>query len=345
VQRRAYATLTLDDAHPAREAMREGRAVFLDDPGDAAGRYGDPVHGTCGAGSCMAVPILAGERAVGFLGFGFASWRPLSPALRSFALAVSAQGAQALERARLASELEGARVQGETERLRNALLSSVSHDLRSPLASIIGAAGTLANYGERLPDEERRQLLDAILGEGQRLDRYIQNLLDMTRLGHGTLKLNRDWFDIAEIVGSATARLHRLFPELRLETRLPAEPVLVYVHPALIEQALFNILENAARFSPPDQPVRVEVRVRDAQLLIDVSDRGPGIPEDERARIFDMFYSVSRGDRAPPGTGLGLAICRGMIGAHGGTVAALPREGGGTTIRITLPLAEPPAQP
>jgi len=249
---------------------------------------------------------------------------------------------QALERARLADELEGARVQGETERLRNALLSSVSHDLRSPLASMIGSAGTLSSYGEQLPPQERQELLDAILGEGQRLDRYIQNLLDMTRLGHGTLKLNRDWTDVAEIVAAAVTRLHKLFPELKVDTMLPAGTLLLYVHPALIEQALFNILENAARFSPPGEAVRVLVRTEGDRLVLDVVDRGPGIPEDERARIFDMFYSVSRGDRAPQGTGLGLAICRGMIGAHGGSVEALPGDGGGTTIRITLPLPTPP---
>jgi two-component system sensor histidine kinase KdpD len=118
--------------------------------------------------------------------------------------------------------------------------------------------------------------------------------------------------------------------------------VLLYVHPALIEQALFNILENAARFSPPGEAVRVTVHSSGERLLIDVKDRGPGIPEDERVRIFDMFYSVSRGDRAPQGTGLGLAICRGMIGAHGGSVEALPGDGIGTTIRISLPLPPPP---
>jgi two-component system sensor histidine kinase KdpD len=264
------------------------------------------------------------------------------PDRRSLALAMIQDIGQALERARLSDELEGARVQGETERLRNALLSSVSHDLRSPLASMIGAAGTLVSYEDKLPPGERRELLEAILGEGQRLDRYIQNLLDMTRLGHGTLKLNRDWTDSAEIVAAAVTRLRKLFPDLRVEMLVPDEPVLLYVHPALIEQALFNILENAARFSPPGEPVRVAVRSVDDRLQIDVGDRGPGIPEDERARIFDMFYSVSRGDRANQGTGLGLAICRGMIGAHGGSVEALPRDGGGTTIRITLPLPPPP---
>jgi two-component system sensor histidine kinase KdpD len=233
-------------------------------------------------------------------------------------------------------------VQGETERLRNALLSSVSHDLRSPLASMIGAAGTLISYEAKLPQAERTELLQSILGEGQRLDRYIQNLLDMTRLGHGTLKLSRDWTDSSEIIAAAITRLRKLFPDLRVETVVPHEPILLYVHPALIEQALFNILENAARFSPTDEAVRVTVQSREERLLIDVSDRGPGIPEAERAQIFDMFYSVSRGDRAPQGTGLGLAICRGMIGAHGGSVEALPGDGIGTTIRISLPLPAPP---
>ncbi|WEN15566.1 sensor histidine kinase KdpD [Rhodanobacter sp. AS-Z3] len=263
------------------------------------------------------------------------------PAQRSLALAMTQDIGQALERVRLSDELEGARVQGETERLRSALLSSVSHDLRSPLASMIGAAGTLISYEEKLPPKERLELLEAILGEGQRLDSYIQNLLDMTRLGHGTLKLNRDWTDSEEIVAAAVTRLRKLFPYLRVETMAPGSPVLLYVHAALIEQALFNILENAARFSPAGEPVRVTTSCVDGSLLIDVADRGPGIPEHERAQIFDMFYSVSRGDCAPQGTGLGLAICRGMIGAHGGSVEALPGAGVGTTIRISLPLPPP----
>ncbi len=303
-------------------------------------------HGTdtLNAAPCWLLPLGSDERHLGVvaLRFAVAEGEP-DMDRRGLALAMTQDIGQALERARLAEELEGARVQGETERLRNALLSSVSHDLRSPLASMIGSAGTLISYEERLPPNERRELLEAILGEGQRLDRYIQNLLDMTRLGHGTLKLNRDWTDAAEIVTAAVTRLRKLFPELRVESQLPPETVLLYVHPALIEQALFNILENAARFSPPDEAVRINVRSTKTQLLIDVADHGPGIPEDERARIFDMFYSVSRGDRAPQGTGLGLAICRGMIGAHGGSVEALPGDGIGTTIRITLPLPEPPA--
>ncbi|RDS80701.1 sensor histidine kinase [Dyella psychrodurans] len=316
-------------------------AEWCEQHAEPAGRYTD----TLNAARCWMLPLGTEEHRLGVAALHFDNGGSPDIDRRSLALAMVQDIGQALERARLASELEGARVQGETERLRNALLSSVSHDLRSPLASMIGSAGTLSDYWEQLPVDERKELLSAILGEGQRLDRYIQNLLDMTRLGHGTLKLNRDWTDAAEIVASAVTRLRKLFPELRVDTILPQETILLFVHPALIEQALFNILENAARFSPPGEAVRVMVRIAGDRLFIDVIDRGPGIPEEERARIFDMFYSVARGDRAPQGTGLGLAICRGMIGAHGGSVEALPGEGVGTTIRISLPLPNPPAPP
>lgn len=306
---------------------------------EPAGRYTDTIN----AASCWSLPLGSEDNRLGVAALRFdATTAEPDPDRRSLALTMVQDIGRALERARLADELESARVQGETERLRNALLSSVSHDLRSPLASMIGAAGTLSSYGEQLPREERHQLLEAILGEGQRLDRYIQNLLDMTRLGHGTLKLNRDWVDAAEIVAAAVTRLRKLFPEQRVDTVLPPDTVLLFVHPALIEQALFNILENAARFSPPGEAVRVIAYTADERLLIDVADRGPGIPEDQRARIFDMFYSVARGDRAPQGTGLGLAICRGMIGAHGGHVEALPGVAAGTTIRVALPLPATP---
>lgn len=303
-----------------------------------AGRCTDTIN----TANCWMLPLGGEDKPLGVaaLRFDEGAGEP-DPDRRSLALAMAQDIGFALERARLAEALESARVQGETERLRSALLSSVSHDLRSPLASMIGAAGTLASYEEQLPREERHQLLEAILAEGQRLDRYIQNLLDMTRLGYGTLKLNRDWMDAGEVVASAVGRLRKLFPAVRVEIDAPAEAVLLFAHPALIEQALFNILENAARFSPPEAPVRVAVRGEGERLLIDVADLGPGIPEEERARIFDMFYSVARGDRAPQGTGLGLAICRGMVGAHGGSVEALPGGGAGTTIRVTLPL--PPA--
>ncbi|MDE1893289.1 MAG: sensor histidine kinase KdpD [Xanthomonadaceae bacterium] len=336
--------------HPVATAPRSlalspqdlAAADWCEQHAEPAGRFTDTLNGA----GCWMLPLGVDDQRLGVaaLRFDGANGEPDSDR-RSLALAMVQDIGRALERARLADELESARVQGETERLRSALLSSVSHDLRSPLASMIGAAGTLLSYEEKLPADERRELLESILGEGQRLDRYIQNLLDMTRLGHGTLKLARDWTDAAEIVAAAVGRLRKLFPDLRVDVLMPADTVLLFVHPALIEQALFNILENAARFSPPGAPVRVSSQSLGERWLLEVRDQGPGIPEEERARIFDMFYSVSRGDRAPQGTGLGLAICRGMVGAHGGSVEALPGNGRGTTIRISLPLPSPPETP
>jgi two-component system sensor histidine kinase KdpD len=342
LSRDASGALVVASAAPAPfplSAQDMAAADWCESHAEPAGRYTDTLHGA----SCWVLPLGSEQQRGGVAVLRFPQGtREPDADRRGLALAMIQDIGQALDRARLASELESARVQGETERLRNALLSSVSHDLRSPLASMIGSAGTLLSYEDQLPASERHELLEAILGEGQRLDRYIQNLLDMTRLGHGTLKLTRDWVDAGEIVAAAVSRMRKLFPEVRVDVHLPRDTILLHVHPALVEQALFNILENAGRFTPPGDPVRVTVSSEVGRLRVDVADRGPGIPEDERARIFDMFYSVSRGDRGGKGTGLGLAICRGMIGAHGGSVEALPHVGGGTTIRVSLPLPPPP---
>jgi two-component system, OmpR family, sensor histidine kinase KdpD len=306
----------------------------------AAGRY----TGTLTGSAWWFLPLVVERGCLGAAGLRFpAAQVVLSAEQRVLAEALVQQIALAADRAHLVADLETARVESETERLRTALLSSVSHDLRSPLASVIGAASSLSAYGETMPEADRRELLDSIRSEGERLDRYIQNLLDMTRLGSGRMKLQRDWVGLDEVLASAVMRLARQHPAVRVETRHGSEPPLLYVHPALIEQALFNILENAAKVSPPGEPVLVTAERAGNKLVVEVTDRGPGIPEEERRRIFDMFYSVQRGDRSPRGSGLGLTIVRGMIGAHQGRVEALPGPGGaGTTIRVTLPLPEPP---
>ena len=291
------------------------------------------------------LPVRSDQESLGIVGLRFpAAMSRLTFEQRRLAESMVEDIAQAALRARLVSDLEVARVTGETERLRSALLSSVSHDLRSPLSSMIGAADSLASYGKDMSEEDRKTLLETIRLEGERLDRYIQNLLDMTRLGHQGLTLTRDWIGIDELVGSASRRLQRYVAHTRVEIDIPAGLPLAHVHPALIEQALFNVMENAAKFSPPGEALRVVVRRTEAdQMQIDVCDSGPGIPEDERSRIFDMFYSVERGDRGRQGTGLGLTIVQGIIGAHMGQVEALPGPGGrGTTIRLTLPWGEQP---
>ncbi|MGA9333732.1 MAG: ATP-binding protein [Rudaea sp.] len=253
--------------------------------------------------------------------------------------------AQALLRARLVADLQSARIANETERLRSALLSSVSHDLRTPLAGILGAAESLDSYGDDVSAADRHDLMQMIREEGRRLDRYIGNLLDMTRLGRGEIALNRDWIGIDELIGSALRRLHAAQPGAKFHVTVAAELEPLWVHPALIEQALFNVLENASRFSPPDKEIGVDARLAGTNSLrIDVRDEGPGISAEDSERIFEMFYTVERGDRNRNGTGLGLAICRGMIAAHGGSVEAISNAGGaGTTIRITLPLLKPDA--
>ncbi|MEO8671134.1 MAG: sensor histidine kinase KdpD [Tahibacter sp.] len=306
-----------------------------------AGRFTD----TLNASTCWLLPLPDESQSLGIAAIRFDRDNELlTPQHRELATAIVQDIAQALARTRLADALENSRVQGETERLRAALLASVSHDLRSPLSAMLGSAESVQRYGEQMSPSERDELLSGIVMEGQRLDRYIQNLLDMTRLGHGGLTLQRDWVALDEIVGACAQRMRKLFPDVRVELNLETGLPLLYVHPALIEQALFNILENAAKFSPPQAAVQLRASVTGAKLQIDVTDAGPGIPDDERARIFDMFYSVERGDRGKHGTGLGLSICQGMIGAHGGSVEALAGDAGrGTTIRILLPISAQPA--
>ncbi len=249
----------------------------------------------------------------------------------------------AVARTRLATSLAQAKVAEETERLRSALLSSVSHDLRTPLASMIGAASSLRALDDALSAEDRQELLDSVVSEGERLNRYIQNLLDMTRLGHGTLKLERDWIGVDDILNSALRRTRELLRDRRLVRSIEPGLPLLYVHPALIEQALVNVIENAAKFSPDGGEVRVAATVEDGELLIAVSDEGPGIPPEQRERVFDMFFTGGEGDRGKHGSGLGLAICSGMIGAHGGRIEALPGPNGrGTTIAIRLPVIRQP---
>ncbi len=251
--------------------------------------------------------------------------------------------AQALERAQLAEDLEAARLHGQTEELRSALLASVSHDLRTPLTAMRGSIDSLLALGEQIPLADRRELLEGTRDEAERLDRYIQNLLDMTRLGHGGLKLARDWVAPADIVASATQRLRPVLSALQLEIQVPQQLPLLYVHAALIEQALVNVLENAARFSPSQGRLRVAIEADAEELRFIVSDQGPGIPEHERTKIFDMFYTAARGDRGGQGTGLGLAICQGMLGAHGGRVTVGEGlDGLGASLTLHLPLHTQP---
>jgi two-component system sensor histidine kinase KdpD len=289
------------------------------------------------------LPLLASKQCFGVVGVKFLkNVSVLNTEQKQLTETMVEYIAQAISRTQLTKALEIANVSSETERLRSALLSSVSHDLRSPLASMIGAADTLSNYRHSMDEQDQDSLLEAIHLEGERLDRYIQNLLDMTRLGHEGLSLKRDWIGVDELIGSAVRRLKRYMPQSLVEVDLPEQTLSLFVHAALIEQAIFNVLENAAKFSPENKAVTIKVlQLNENEIEISISDQGLGIPEDERERIFDMFYTMERGDRGQYGTGLGLTIVKAIIGAHMGKISASSAKNNqGTCIRMQLPIQQ-----
>ena len=333
---------TITDARPLTLSDTERAAA------DWAGQHDQPAGlgtGTLPAGRWWWAPVSLEGRVLALMAVAESQPGSLDSQRRRLLIALAQPVAQALARAELTRDLEAARLHGETEQLRSALLASVSHDLRTPLTAMRGSIDSLLALGDAIAPDDRIELLEGTRDEAERLDRYIQNLLDMTRLGHGALKLTRDWVAPGDIVGSALGRLRAVLAPLRVEVEVSADLPLLYVHAALIEQALVNVLENAARFSPAHGRLKVCAAVRDGSLVFSVSDQGPGIPEDERVKIFDMFYTAARGDRGGQGTGLGLAICQGMVGAHGGRVeVATGIDGQGTCITLCLPLHTQPGE-
>ncbi|WP_151703586.1 sensor histidine kinase [Nitrincola alkalilacustris] len=244
----------------------------------------------------------------------------------------------AWDRSLLAQALQEETTIKEREQLRSALLSSISHDLRTPLATMIGSVSSLIELEGAFTPEQKRELLNNTLTEARRLDGYIQKLIDMTRLGQGELSLDRDWVGLDDIISVVIKRIKPQLNSVQLNIELSDNLPLLYVHPALIEQALFNVLENAVRFSPASSTIHLSARLSAQFVNIDVKDSGPGIPVNEWDSIFDMFHTLGHGDQYPSGTGLGLAICRGIIGAHGGQAIVLESSPGrGTTIRLSLP--------
>ncbi len=255
--------------------------------------------------------------------------------------ALASQTAAALERARLANETQKAQVDVETERLRNALLSSVSHDLRTPLAAITGAASSLMDDDDAVDPAARRELTATIFEEADRLNRLVRNLLDMTRLQSGAIHVAREWHPLEEIVGSALNRLESRLASRPVATRIPEDLPLVALDGILIEQVLVNLVENAIKYTPSSTPVEISAWRSDGEVTVEVADRGPGVPPGEEERVFEKFHRVETQERQG-GVGLGLTVCRGIVGAHGGRIWAANREGGGASFRFTLPLVGTP---
>jgi two-component system sensor histidine kinase KdpD len=286
------------------------------------------------------LPLQAGGNAVGMAAV---EARELDQALKALIAGLCDQCSIATERAGLVDSLRAAEFVSETERLRSALLSSVSHDLRTPLVSIIGSTSSLLEYGSILKPDDSQELLRTVLDEAQRLNRYIQNLLDMTRFGQQPFELDRQWVDLNDLISSAAERLGSALGKVKLSVDVPADAALLHVQGALIEQVIVNLLDNAAGFAPEESEIAVAAHRRAGTMVIEVSNAGPAIPEDEREKIFDMFYRAELGDRKRPGTGLGLAICRSIVTAHGGTITADTRaDGAGALLRVTLPSSADP---
>lgn len=258
------------------------------------------------------------------------------------------QIAVSIDRIQLAEDVDNARVLSETERLRSTLLTSISHDLRTPLASIIGAVTSLKTYFDRFDAAQRNDLISTIEDEAERLNRFVGNLLDITRLESGALNIRLTEVDIAELVETALRRAGRMLSGHKVQVNVLKELPPVSADPVLLEQVLFNLLDNAAKYSAPGGTIRLEAQAGSGDIWISVTDEGEGIPADELEAIFDKFRRSGSGDNRPAGTGLGLAVCRGFVEAFRGTISAANRtDGHGSvfTVRLpTLPIAHQSAE-
>jgi two-component system sensor histidine kinase KdpD len=323
-----------------------------------AGRGADTLPGA----RRLFLPLRTGRGSVGVLGLdraplgsegapAMAFGTPLlTPDQQRLFDALADQAAVSIERIRLVGDLDRVRMQAETDRLRAALLTSVSHDLRTPLAAIRGAAETVQAYDANLPAEARRELFGSIVAESARMGRFIANLLDMTRIEAGAVRPAREAVDIGEAVGSAVARCADLLAGHRIALDIATDLPLPLLDPVLFEQVLVNLLDNAARYAPTGTSITVSAAREGAAVVLRLMDEGPGIASAELDRVFEAFHRVvpapgGSADGRPAGTGLGLAICRGFLAAMGGTITAANSAQGGATFTITLPLGSLPMVP
>lgn len=293
---------------------------------------------------CLILPMPGTEKAVGVLALRAPDGAGLPVDQLSLLVPLASQVSLALERASIAEERTQARIRAEHEQLRSTLLSSISHDLRTPLGSITGATTTLLDPGPAAAPGDQKVLLNTIHHESRRLLRMVNNLLDITKLESGQVKVRREWVAIEEVVGSALSHLEEQLDPRPLNVDLPE--AWIHLDPLLLEQALVNLVENAAKFSAPGTPIDILGRVDAGAFELQVADRGPGIPRGEEELIFEKLYRGTGGASAP-GAGLGLAICRAIVTAHAGRITARNRPGGGTLVTITLPMeaADPEGLP
>ena len=326
--------------YPPEDQLDEadlGAAKWCFDNDRAAGRSADTLPGA----KRLFLPMHTGRGTIGVVGIDTDAPGPiLTPERRRLLDALSDQGGLAIERVKLVEDLDRAKLLTETDRLRQALLTSISHDLRTPLASVLGAATTLRDLDGALDAAAKVDLLATVIDEAERLNRFIANLLDMTRLEAGAVAPNLGEHDIGEIVGTALSRAGKILTGHRVEVETAPDLQPLALDAVLFEQALFNLLDNAAKYAPEGTAIRVQTWQDGRALHLQVLDEGDGIPAEDVERIFDKFYRARKGDHVRAGTGLGLAISRGFVEAMGGTLAAsnrTDRRGAAFTLTFDLP--------
>ena len=303
-------------------------------------------HGTDTLPSATAyfVPLIGSQRTLGALGIGPPeSLRNLDSDQRHLLESCASLIALSIERDQSLLQAQQAQVQVQTEQLRNALLSSVSHDLRTPLATIAGASSSLLEATDQLSADTQRELLQSIVDESHRLSRQVDNLLDITRLESGAASLNKQWQVLEEIVGSALTSLRRELAGHEVKVDIPADMPLLLLDGAVMQQVFVNLLENAARYTPKGSRIDITAQSLPRKVDVRVADNGPGLPAGSETRIFDKFVrgsEISADGRR--GVGLGLTICRSIVEAHGGKIIAHNRPTGGAEFIITLPSEQAP---
>ena len=296
----------------------------------------------------LVLPVVIREGVAAVIVFPADGALDTTPATLALAAALLEQGGAVLDRATIAERHDAARIAVAAEQLRTSLLSSLSHDLRTPLANIEGAASSLLEDGAMLRPEVRHELAEAILGESRRMHRLVVNLLDMVRVESGTLAVSCSWQPVEEALGVALIRMEERLTGREVSTDLPADLPLVPIDELLVEQVFINLLENALRHTPPGTPIQVSAWRDGEGIVVEVADRGPGIPDGQEELVFRKFHRAEAPGRPLPtdGSGLGLTICRGIVSAHGGRIWVEPRPGGGAAFRFTLPMTGvPPSAP
>jgi two-component system sensor histidine kinase KdpD len=302
-----------------------------------AGRGSDTLPGA----KRLFLPMRTGRGAIGVIGIDDDRTGPLlTPDQRRLLDALVDQGALAIERVLLVEDMDRVKRTVESDRLRGALLTSISHDLKTPLASVLGAASTLRDLGAGLSEAQKSDLIATMIDESERLNRFIANLLDMTKLESGAIVPNAALHDLAEIVGSALRRASKILVHHKVSLELGSDLPMLELDAVLFEQVLFNLLDNAAKYAPGGTTISIRGARDRESVTLQVLDEGNGIPAGELESVFDKFYRVEKGDHVRPGTGLGLAISRGFVEAMHGTISAtnrVDRSGAIITIRLPIP--------